>query len=231
MKKYLFITIILCILSIIVWIFIETNSDNFKTDFPIRHVIIEGQYWQTPQASIEKIIAPYTERGYFFANLFSLQRKLQNELPWIQTASISRQWPDKIVVNLSQKTAVAVLNNQALVTQSGDIFFPPLDSFPPDLPALIGGKNKVNDMLKQYQVFTSLANSVNLSIVQVDLSPEGCWTVKLNNKIVVMLGEEDILTRFERFVKVYQQVFIPQHREPSYVDMRYSHGMAVNWKS
>ena len=193
-------------------------------------MIIQGVYWHVPQENIEKIIAPYTERGYFFANLFSLQRKLQDELPWIQTASVSRQWPDKIVVYLNQKTAVAVLNNLALVTQSGDVFFPSLDSFPPDLPLFIGSKEKVSELLKEYQVFTSLADSVNLSVNQLDLSAEGNWSVKLSNKIVVMLGDDDILAKFKRFIKVYQQVFVPQHREPSYVDMRYSHGMAVNWK-
>lgn len=217
-------------LSVVGWFLFE-NSSRAKVHFPIRQVIVQGVYWHVPSEDIEKIIAPYTTKGYFFANLFSLQRKLQEQLPWIQTASVSRQWPDKIVVNLNQKVAVAVLNNLALVTSSSDVFFPSLNSFPPDLPLFIGSKEKVSDMLKEYQLFTSAANSVNLSVIQVDLSSDGNWSVKLNNKIVVMLGDDDILAKFKRFIKVYEQVFVPQHREPSYVDMRYSHGMAVNWKN
>ncbi|MES2204882.1 MAG: cell division protein FtsQ/DivIB [Pseudomonadota bacterium] len=229
-KKYKIIIAIVCIFSAIGCILFESVTQE-KARFPIRQVIIEGEYWQIPQENIEKIIAPYTKRGYFFANLFSLQRKLQDELPWIQTASVSRQWPDKIVVNLNQKTAVAVLNNLALITSSGDIFYPALNSFPPDLPLFMGSKEKVSELLKEYHLFTSAADSANLSIIRVELSSENNWSVELNNKIVVMLGNDDILAKFKRFIKVYEQVFVPQHREPSYVDMRYSHGMAVNWKS
>lgn len=229
-KKYKIIIAILCIFSAIGWVLFKSIAQE-KVRFPIRQVIIEGEYWQVPQADLEKIIAPYTERGYFFANLFSLQRKLKDDEPWIQSSAVSRQWPDTIRIILSQKTAVATLNNNALVTQDGQVFSPPVSTFPPDLPVLLGPKEKAAELLKQYQVFTSAADSVNLSIIQLELSSEGNWSVKLSNKIVVMLGEDDILARFKRFTKVYEQVFVPQHREPSSVDMRYSHGMAVNWKS
>lgn len=228
-RKYQLTLIFLCILSAAAW-FLYENSARAKECFPIKQVIIEGVYWQVPQEDLEAIIAPYVKQGYFLANLFSLQRTLHN-IAWIETASVSRQWPGSIVVSLLQKNAVATLNNQILVTESGEIFSPPSNSFPPDLPVLLGPKEKAKEILNKYQVFTSAADSVNLSVTQVELSAEGNWSVKLNNKIVVMLGDEDILAKFKRFTKVYEQVFVPQHREPSYVDMRYSHGMAVNWKS
>ncbi|MBP9727675.1 MAG: cell division protein FtsQ/DivIB [Gammaproteobacteria bacterium] len=229
-KKYRYIIAILCVITAIAWIFFS-NIDQRKSHFPIRQVIIEGEYWNIPQSDLETIIAPYASRGYFFANLFTLQHELQVKEPWVQSASVSRHWPDKIVVALKQKIAVAILNNQALLTPAGDVFTPAINSFPPDLPILFGPKQKAEDILKKYVAFTSIASSVNLTVLQVKLSAENNWSVELSNKIVVMLGEEDILAKFARFTKVYEQVFVPQHREPSYVDMRYSHGMAVNWKS
>ena len=229
MKKYKIIFVIVCILSAAAW-FLYENSARAKVHFPIKRVMIEGEYWHVPPQDLENMIAPYVARGYFFANLFSLQRKLKNDEPWILSSAVSRHWPDTIRVVLKQKTAIATLNHNALVTQDGQIFSPPVDSFPPDLPVLIGPKEKAAELLKQYQVFTSAADSVSLSVIQLDLSADGNWSVKLSNKIVVMLGDEDILAKFKRFIKVYEQVFVPQHREPSYVDMRYSHGMAVNWK-
>mgnify|MGYP001603491268 CR=1 FL=1 len=229
-KKYKIIIAIFCISSVIGWIFFESMAHT-KAHYPIRQVIIEGEYWQVPQVDLEKIIAPYTERGYFFANLFSLQRQLKDDEPWIQSSAVSRHWPDTIVVVLKQKMAVATLNHNSLVTQDGHVFSPPVDSFPPDLPVLIGPKEKAAELLKTYHLFTFAADSVNLTVNQLELSSEGNWSVTLSNKIVVMLGEDDILARFKRFTKVYEQVFVPQHREPSSVDMRYSHGMAVNWKS
>jgi len=215
------------IAGVSLWLF---GSKYEKAHFPIRHVIVKGEYWRVSQPELQAIIAPYTKSGYFLVNLFSLRHQLLEKEPWIQAASISRLWPDGIVIDLKQKTAVAILNNNALVTQAGVVFSPPLNSFPPELPIFIGPKEKSVELLKNYQLFTSIADSVNLSVIELDLSPEGNWTVKLNNKIVVMLGDDDILAKFKRFIKVYEQVFVPQHREPSYVDMRYSHGMAVNWK-
>jgi len=228
-RKYLFVLAALCILcgGFFLWIF---TSSYQKAHFPIRHVIFKGEYWQVPQDDLVSIVTPYTKSGYFLINLFSLRHQLLEKEPWIQAVSISRLWPDSLIIVLNQKTAVATLNNNALVTQGGEVFSPPTNSFPPDLPVFMGPKEKAAELLKNYQLFTSAANSVNLSVIQLDLSSEGNWTVKLSNKIVVMLGEDDILARFHRFIKVYEQVFVPQHREPSSVDMRYSHGMAVNWK-
>lgn len=202
-----------------------------QSTFPIRKVIVQGVYWNTPQEEIEKIVAPYAKRGYFLSNLFFLQAELKKACPWIKEVSISRQWPDELLINLNQKEAVAIFNHQSLVTEEGEVFTPSLNTFPPDLPSLLGSKEEVKLLLNQYHVFTSLLNSDNLSIIQLQLSSDGNWSVDLSNKIVLMLGDKDILARFQRFVKVYQQVFVPQHREPNYVDMRYSHGMAVNWKS
>jgi cell division protein FtsQ len=228
-KKYWYIIATLCIITAIAWIFFS-HINQKKTHFPIRQVIIEGEYWHIPQSDLETIIAPYASRGYFFINLFALQHELKVKEPWIQSVSVSRHWPDKIVVVLTQKIAVAVLNNQALLTP-GYVFTPAINNFPPDLPILFGPNDKAEEILKKYVAFTSVANSVNLTVTQVKLSAEHNWSVELSNKIVVMLGEDDILARFARFTKVYEQVFVPQHREPNYVDMRYSHGMAVNWKS
>ncbi len=203
-----------------------------ESRYPIRTVIIKGVYWHIDPRDIEKIAAPCAKRGYFLANLFSLQRQLMKNLAWAEDVSVSRQWPDTIVLTINQKEAVATLNHSVLVTGNGEVFSPPINTFPPDLFVLIGPTESAAELLTQYRLLSSVAtNSVDLLINQVKLSPEGDWSVELSNKIVVMLGNKDILMRFQRFMKIYQQVFIPQHREPSYVDMRYSHGMAVNWKS
>lgn len=226
--KYKFLIIIICILSATLWIFFK-KTEQKTTHFPISHVIFEGEYWQVPQSSLETIVAPYIAQGYFSVNLPALQHELLDKEPWLQSAAVSRQWPSSIVLVLQQKTAVALLNNNALITESGEVFSPSTDSFPPDLPVLTGPKERAGEMLSQYKVFTSIATSVNLVITKLQLSSEGNWSVEINNKIVVMLGENDILARFNRFIKVYQQVFVPEHREPGSVDMRYNHGMAVNW--
>lgn len=229
-RKYLYTFAVLCILctGFSLWVL---GSKYEKAHFPIRHVVFEGEYWQVPQSDLEAIVSPYTKSGYFLINLFSLRSHLLEKEPWIQAVSISRRWPESIVLTLNQRTAFAALNDHFLVTSTGEIFSPPPNSFPPDLLILNGPQAQVKKMLENYHFFTSAAVSANLSIMRIDLSPEGNWSVALNNKIVVMLGEDDILARFKRFIKVYEQVFVPQHREPSYVDMRYSHGMAVNWKS
>ncbi len=221
--------IIACICLLVIVLVGLSALWHQKSDFPIRHVVVRGIYWHVSEESLETVITPYAKRGYFFANLFSLQKKLKQDLPWIESATVTREWPDKIVVALSQKTAVAVLNKNRLISSCGDVFAPPVITFPPDLPNFIGPPQQAAEMLQRYGSFTSAANSASLSIIQLTLSPDGSWSVELSNKIVVILGDKDILTRFQRFIKIYQQVFVPQHREPSYVDMRYSHGMAVNW--
>lgn len=192
---------------------------------------MQGECWRIPPSSIESVIIPYVKSGYFLISLSSLQQQLLEKEPWLQSVTLSRQWPDTLVISLMQRIPVAIWNKNSLISDAGEIFSPNLATFPPDLPHFFCTKESVQAVLQQYQIFTSIANSANLSIVSIKLTAESSWSVDLSNDIVVMLGDQDILTRFTRFIKVYRQVFVPEHREPSYVDMRYGHGMAVRWKS
>lgn len=229
-RKYHYLIAIFCMLSAILYLWLHL-SQYPRAHFPLRHVIVEGEYWQVPQSDLESIITPYIESGYFLISLSSLQQQLLEKEPWLESVAASRQWPDTLNLDLTQRIAVAVWNKNGLISDTGDVFSPPATSFPPDLPQFFCVKEKVHDVLKQYHLFTSVANSANLSVSTIKLTPEGSWSVGLSNNIVVMLGDKDILARFTRFIKVYTKVFVPEHREPSYVDMRYGHGMAVQWKS
>ncbi|MCD8542412.1 MAG: FtsQ-type POTRA domain-containing protein [Gammaproteobacteria bacterium] len=199
--------------------------------YPIRVVAVQGVYSHVSPHDIQKIIDPSAKRGYFFLRLCLLQRKLEEKLPWVESATVTREWPDKLIITLTEREAVATLNHRFLVTSAGSIFQPAPDTFPPGLFHLLGPKEKVVDLLNNYRLLASIADAAQLSLAELELSPEGDWRVNLSNKTVVMLGNNDILIRFERFIKIYQNIFIPQHREPKYVDMRYSHGMAVNWQT
>ena len=199
--------------------------------FPVRHVIVTGDCWHVSSAEVEFFLKPEVKTGYFLVNLALLQHRLQTKVPWLQVVTIARQWPDTLVVHLVQKQPLAVWNNTALLSTTGEIFFPDITSFPPDIPHFFAEKPDINDMLRYNQLFTPIADTAGLRIIALTLTVNGSWRVDLSHNIVVMLGDQDILARFTRFANVYRKVFVPEHREPSYVDMRYGHGMAVQWKT
>lgn len=196
--------------------------------FPIKVVKVDGNYDNVSQENLKAIIQQQVNKGYFAVDISSIQNDIA-QLPWVDSVSVSRSWPNTLSLTIKQKQAIAIWNGSALLLKNASLFYPLDTTFPPDIPNFVGPSGQQKTVIKMFDDMSKkLANS-HLQITTITLSSEGVWQVTLNHKTVVMLGDNDILVKLERFVDVNRQQFEAKHEMPAYVDMRYNHGLAVKW--
>lgn len=227
--------IIIIILSGVI-IFGFQRSSRKTQYFPIQVINVEGDFSLIDKADVEKVVAPLvSQKDFFDVDLQKTRRQLQG-LSWVDYAEVTRVWPNTVTVKLIAQHAVALIhmeNDQTsgLVNEMGEIFYPPITTFPQHLPIFkVPEASDVLATLDFYQQMSAILQTIGLSIITIELNSTDSWVVGLSNGISLQLGDQNVLTRLRHFVKVYPVVFTSTHKQAQSVDMRYENGMAVAWR-
>lgn len=203
-----------------------------KPDFlPIQSIKIEGELHHISRHNIEQAILPYVlSSGFFSVDVMGVRNRLQT-LPWVSMVSVSRIWPNSLVVQISEHVAVAKWDSNYLINATGSIFNPEPSSFPSGLPNLEGPSGQQSFLLQQYKTMNTVLAPIGLQVVNLRLSNRRAWEIQLNNGMVLLLGRVNPLERLQRFVKVYRQLFGGRDVLAEKVDLRYPSGFAVRWQT
>lgn len=198
--------------------------------FPVTTVEVVGEISHVDKKEIYQIVTPEIRHGFFGVSVNRLQAKMV-ALPWIKSTAVKRVWPGKLIIVITEEIPIAYWNSDSLLNQSGQIFSPPQSTFPSGLPKLIGPEGKESQVLEQFLKMSKTLSPLALTIAKVELAPRGAWYLSLSNGIDVILGTDEITERLNRFVSSYNKVLSQSQIPVRYVDMRYTNGMAVGWKT
>ena len=86
-------------------------------------------------------------------------------------------------------------------------------------------------MLQYFYEINRLLKPLHAKISYLELTPYLTWKFKMNNGIMMQIGHKDILTRLNHFVKVYPKIVGDRAVDVEYIDLRYSNGVAVRWRT
>lgn len=200
-------------------------------NFPITQVKFSGQRKHLSEEELRECTFSEVRAGFFRLKVSTLQQQLLS-LPWVKQVDIRKEWPDKLVINFTEHTPAALWNNQNLLSETGTLFKPnqSLKAFE-TLPQLQGPDGRYSLVWQQFLAMNKILQPLGLSIKGMILAPRGAWQLQLSNGITVMLGTNDILDRLQRFVDIYQKELLTETQKVAYVDLRYTRGMAIGWKS
>jgi cell division protein FtsQ len=220
---YLLLCVILC--SVVCWGVIILHDPNV---FPVRNVVVQCDPMIVDQATLRKLILPLVKGGFFVTSVVEIRDILQ-EFPEISAVKVRRIWPDGIMIRLVLEDAVAQWNEHGFLNQYGEVFSCRASVFSvSNLPRFLGYEDVSLKMLDYYRQMNSLLETLGVKINVVALNSGRSWHIQLNNDMILKLGQENILDRLQRFVRVYPKVFRSSRRVKE-VDLRYAHGMAVKW--
>ena len=220
------ITLVLLMLASILFL-----VSYFKkvTYFPIEGVSIVGAQ-HADHEKIQHLISPLVNRGFFSVETVEIKDRLL-QLPWVAHVVVQRIWPKQIFIQLTEKQAAARWNNSTLLSIQGELFQPPQADFPSDLPSFAGPDGQQIEMLSYYNKINKLLEPLHLKISRLEFSPFSLWKMTFDNGIKLTVGHKDFLTRLEHFVKLYPKIVGDRAEEVEYIDLRYSNGMSVKWKT
>jgi cell division protein FtsQ len=197
--------------------------------FPLTKIKISGEFHHINAATVQKLVVPYLQQGFFGVNTTALQDELQ-QIPWVSTVAVERSWPNALRITIAEHQPMAHWNGNALVNTQGQVFSPADANAQQSLPYFVGPLGQQILMLKTYQSLNAGLQPLSLTIKQLYLTDRHAWQLQLNNGIIVNIGNQDILVRLKRFTTIYQKLFAERADNVAYVDMRYSNGIAVKWK-
>jgi cell division protein FtsQ len=191
--------------------------------FPLREVLITRKLVHVTPEQIEAIVAREV-RGNFFTLDLERARAGFEKLPWVRNVNVRRLWPDRLEVSLEEHVPLGRWGADALVNTYGELFAAAFDG---NLPSFVGPPGSAKEIAIQFGYFSRSLGALDLTVVQVQVSPRRAWQVRLANGVTLQLGRESIEARLDRFVAVYARTVGPLQRRFSYVDLRYPNGFAV----
>ncbi len=195
---------------------------------PIRRIQVKGEFRNLDRENIEQILAQALDGGFFGLDLRRLREAVLSS-PWVADARVTRVWPDRLVVDVTEEQAIAHWGRDGLLNERGQVFHPrnPLKK---RLPLHFSGdESKAPLMLDFFVQEQPRFRELGLSISALFLDKRGEWRLELADGTLIVVGKEDMDRRIRRLLGVYP-VLEQQTRRPEKVDLRYEQGFAVSWR-
>lgn len=197
--------------------------------FPIQTVRVYGIN-HLDQREVQSMIAPLVDHGFFATNVEYIRDRML-QMPWVSDIFVRRNWPDQVNITVVEQNPIAQWNNQGLLSGNGVIFTPSRETYPRQLPHFVGPDGKHILMLEYANQMNRLLMPLHAKISYLEMTPYLTWKLILDNGVTIQIGHKDILTRLEHFVRVYSKVVGSRAAEVDSIDLRYSNGVAVRWKT
>lgn len=197
---------------------------------PIKQIQALGTFTHINEDILRRVVAKTVRGGYFTVNVDEVQQAVK-AIPWVAQDSVRRVWPDTLAIDVTEQQTQAEWAKGGLVNLQGVLFFPERKTYPKGLPVFDGPAGTERNLTETYQMAKAIIAPLQLQIQEIHMDSRRAISLKLNNGIEVILGREETRTRLERFTRVYRKLLVQRANDIARVDLRYSNGLAVGWRT
>ena len=166
-------------------------------------------------------------QNFFNVNPVNIQKELINH-PWIKKIEVYKKFPDKLILKITERVAIAIFNDVSLVDESGNIF-KKLKKKKNLLKFYADDQKEVKyiyDFYKKFIKFQNLNNiQIDISYIKINSIKEFVVRTKANN--LIYFGSKNIDERLGRFIQLYRSIELENLNNVEYFDMRYTNGVSV----
>ncbi len=184
-------------------------------------------------ATVRSAALPRIRGNFFTADLHAIRSAFET-VPWVQRASVRREWPNKLVVTVEEYKVLGIWGQDGrLISADGFVFTANLEEAEVEgkLPELDGPDDSAHEVAARLADLRHWLAPLRLAPRSLSLSQRYAWTAHLSNGITLHLGraaERDLLkARIDRFVTVYPRLSVAMAGQISSVDLRYPNGLAL----
>jgi cell division protein FtsQ len=202
----------------------------FALDQPVRSIVIDGPFQRVTAVEVQQAAQAALRGGFVSADLDHM-RKAVEALTWVDRARVQRIWPDRIGIEIVEQQAAARWGEDGLLNTRGELIATGVRHVPPELPQLDGPDGTEWQVAQRFLAIQDRLGALGLRVSALRLDPRGAWDLDLSTGVTVRLGRRQVDERMDRFVQFGAQVIAGQASEIRYIDMRYSNGFAIGWRS
>lgn len=228
MAKLLFLAL-LAVLFLVVKSMWQVGKS--ESAFPVERITLTGNVLITQPKDIQQSLVAVGQGSFFNLDIQQVSDEIES-LPWVEKATVTRQWPDGLSIDLVERQAKYRWGTNELVDSEGNRFAKiDTDTFM-NLPQLGGVDGHEAEVIFAYQqLLGELGSRANdLEIASFVLNRYLSWELHLQSGLVVKFGRDNYQRRLTRFVDAYQQGKLPSFGQLDSIDLRYQRGFSVKWK-
>lgn len=218
-----------CVFAVIVWFNPKEKLEQF-THKPINEVQIEGSFQLFDKQEAERIIEDQVTGSFIDLDIEKLKNTLEQN-PWVDSVSIAREWPDKLIVKIFEQKAIARWGAESYLNMRGDIVNVENVNKIDDLPFLNSNDRYAKEVMQQYLRIGKLLSEYDVLLKSVDLDDTHSWTLIVNKEIIIKLGRDRIWEKLQSLMEAKISVLNNDFSNIQQIDMRYNSGFAIAWKS
>ena len=203
--------------------------------FAIGRIVVQGELVHNNAVTLRANVAPQL-MGNFFTIQLGAARAAFEQVPWVRSAQVRREFPRTLHVVLQEHHAVAHWGTEAdatLVDIRGAVFEANADNELDSLPRLNGPAGQSLAVLQMLQQLQPVFEPFNMTVEALELSGRGGWRATLEGGAVLELGggtPEQVVQRTQRFLRTLTQLTAQYQRRPDALesaDLRHDGGYAV----
>lgn len=204
---------------------------NTGTGLPtVARLEIAGEL-RTPAAErLRAALAPMLQGPLLDLDMDLLRQTAERE-PWVAQVRVERRWPDAVRVSVVERQPVARWGAASLLTAEGVVFAPPSDEWPAALVQLQGPAGRGGDVLQTFRALNEQLGATVFAPMALSWGARGEWTARTAADTELRLGRGDPLVAAAVLQGVAAQTLTARADEIAYVDLRYTNGFAVGWRS
>ncbi|MGB5446421.1 MAG: cell division protein FtsQ/DivIB [Psychromonas sp.] len=203
-----------------------------EKSLPLTSLVLTGEMQHITSEDVRLVLKNQKNRLNFFTlEVTEIQKQIE-DMPWVYSASIRKQWPNTIKIHVVEQSIIAIWNDKMLLNSNGEIIDASLEGAPGKYISLYGANEFAKQVLQTYVELEQLLKVNNFKIAALNNDKRNSTNIILDNGIALRLGKEQKLDRIQRFLSVFP--LIENKYDIStidYLDLRYDTGIAIGWKN
>ncbi|WP_139557613.1 cell division protein FtsQ/DivIB [Methylotetracoccus oryzae] len=203
-------------------------NQSLRHAYPIRYVRIEGKILQLDESELSSAISPLAQGGFFDVDLSAIEA-VGRSFPWVEDLRVVRQWPDTLIVNVSEHRPAARWNQGSLLNDRGVRFTPASLGGFDALPVLSGPEGQERAVFAVLSKLNAMIQGDDVRVGRLQLTARQSWTATLSDGQEIVIGRQDPVASFERLRRWLPSLERRRGAFVKRVDLRYRNGFAVVW--
>ena len=195
---------------------------------PLKSVAVEGDFQYLSKNRAMELITAEIDGDFLQLDLNRLKNVLQDD-PWIERVTLSRRWPDTLLVKITEQKPIARWDANGFLNHSGEIVRVKETDKLAGLPWLQGNEINAREIMQQYQDLSTLLRSRGLELIALHCDNKKSWRITLKNDVEIAIGREQVMEKLRRFVTVYDNFLGSVWSDVKAIDVRYTNGVSVRW--
>ncbi|UCH53583.1 MAG: cell division protein FtsQ/DivIB [Pseudomonadota bacterium] len=206
---------------------------------PVRNLRFEGEFRHVTQQDLERAVLDSVRGNFLLLNLDEVKERAES-LPWVHRVAVRRAWPRDVAVQFSEQRPVARWGQHAWVNYLGEVVHVDGPDLPSDAPQLSGPPGTSAVVLEHYRQFREPLALAGLELQHLNMTARRTWEVQVvaaqlgqaeSVQFELVLDRDEALRKIERFATLFPQALIRDAHGIRRIDLRYSNGFAVDWRS